>query len=43
MEEDAESKWLHKLELSGSIAPETVWWTHHITLWSHNKLVGATP
>ena len=38
-----EWEWLHELELSGSIAPETGWWAHHLTLWSHNKLVGAAP
>ena len=38
-----EWEWLHQLESSGSIAPENGWWPNHLTLWSHNKLVGAAP
>jgi uncharacterized protein len=35
--------WLHQLEASGSIAPETGWQPCHLTVWSENRLVGAAP
>ena len=38
-----EWQWLHQLEISGSITPETGWQPCHLTVWSNKRLVGAAP
>lgn len=38
-----EWQWLHILEASGSIAPQTGWQPRHLTVWQGNRLVGAAP
>lgn len=38
-----EWQWLHQLEASGSIAPQTGWYPHHLTLWDDDRMVGAAP
>lgn len=35
--------WLHQMEASGSISPNTGWWPSHLTIWSGGRLVGAAP
>jgi len=38
-----EWQWLHLLEASGSIAPQTGWHPRHLTVWQGERLVGAAP
>jgi predicted N-acyltransferase len=38
-----EWQWLHQLEASGSIAPRYGWQPSHLTVWEHQKLIGAAP
>jgi len=38
-----EWEWLHLMEDSGSIAKNTGWTPHHLTVWSQEKLVAAAP
>ena len=38
-----EWQWLHILETSGSIAPQTGWHPRHLTVWRCSRLVGAAP
>lgn len=38
-----EWQWLHQMETSGSIAPQTGWHPRHLTVWQGNRLVGAAP
>ena len=38
-----EWEWLHRLEVSGSMRPETGWLPIHLTLWSGADLVAAAP
>ncbi len=38
-----EWEWLHQLEASGSIAPETGWLPRHLTVRAGGRLVGAAP
>jgi predicted N-acyltransferase len=38
-----EWQWLHLLEDSGSIAPQTGWYPRHLTVWQGERLVGAAP
>lgn len=38
-----EWEWLHLMEASGSIAPETGWHPRHLTVWQGRRLVGAAP
>ncbi len=35
--------WLHQLEVSGSVSPNTGWWPRHLIVWSGGCLVGAVP
>jgi predicted N-acyltransferase len=36
-------EWLRRMEISGSVAPETGWLPHHLTLWSDGQLICAAP
>ena len=38
-----EWRWLHQMEASGSVAAETGWLPHHLTVWSDRNLVAAAP
>lgn len=38
-----EWEWLHQMELSGSIVPETGWLPLHLTVWRGRELVAAAP
>jgi len=38
-----EWEWLHTLEASGSITPQTGWLPHHLTIWRDRTLVAAAP
>ncbi len=38
-----EWNWLHQLEASGSISPDTGWWPRHLTIWNERRLVGCVP
>ncbi len=38
-----EWQWLHEMEISGSIAPQTGWLPRHLTVWQADRLVGAAP
>lgn len=38
-----EWEWLHALEASGSICPDTGWYPRHLTLWQGADLVAAAP
>ena len=38
-----EWEWLHQMEVSGSIAPETGWMPLHLTVWRDRQLVAAAP
>jgi predicted N-acyltransferase len=38
-----EWQWLHQMEASGSIAPQTGWHPRHLTVWQGGRLVGAAP
>ena len=38
-----EWQWLHQLEASGSIAPQTGWHPRHLTAWRGDRLVGGAP
>ncbi len=38
-----EWQWIEALEESGSVAPESGWHPHHLTLWQGNRLVAAAP
>lgn len=38
-----EWEWLHQMELSGSITPDTGWMPLHLTAWRDRQLVAAAP
>jgi len=38
-----EWEWLHRLEASGSVRPETGWLPLHLAVWRGQELVGAAP
>jgi predicted N-acyltransferase len=35
--------WLHNMETSGSVAPNTGWLPHHLVVWKERSLVAAAP
>jgi predicted N-acyltransferase len=38
-----EWEWLHQMEVSGSISPQTGWQPCHLTAWNNQRLVAAAP